>query len=133
MWCCQNNDIFRNLHKILYKRMKEVFVDFSLSIIGPIVDHSISSNPIRKPKIKQHYVSSEPWSVVSLKWSAKVWRRVIFVDLFHRQVFEFTHRSLDYQSGGSIPSVPDQNYDGMALDHPYTWITYCRQYMTAQL
>ena len=53
---------------------------------------------------------------MSLDWSAKglkLRRRVVLFNLLHRQVFEFTHISSGYQSGGEIPSVEDLNRNVM--------------------
>ena len=85
-----------------------------------------------------YYISQETMSssstctrIVHFHLSVKglnLWQHAIFVNLCQRQGFDFVNwiRLPKRRSFGSIPSVKDQNCNGMPSDHPWSsGIAYC--------
>ena len=70
----------------------------------PVLDFSVTSIPIRAPKLKQHWYQSVRGRAMPLEWSAKAnsLTSVILVNLCYHQQLDYTCRSSRYQNWRTI-------------------------------
>ena len=100
---------------------RSIRFDVYHSSTGPLMNQLMNSDPIRTYKDKQHWLRAMLGRVVPFDWSAKapsVWWRVISVNLYHCQMVDFANKLSIYQSGEAIPSLEDQNSDGISPEYP---------------
>ena len=80
------------------------------------MDKSISSVPIRTPKLKQHSPGQYLGELRLLTDSRRDTARGGLVNVWYHKVFKFVNKSLGYYSKEVIPSAEDPNWDSKSPD-----------------